>query len=202
MKKRKFYMKFLILFFLSFFNLNQALTETQIPSQWVESIGNKALIVLGSNSLSDEEKNNSLENIFINHLAIKRIALFILGPYRRDLDPSDSIRYFNSIKNFISKVYAKRLSSYPSGVIKITKVEEKGKRGVIVSSLITFDNRPDPVSIDWWIIPDPTSLYKVFDIRISGIWMAQEQRSTFTSFLSRNDGKISNLIEKIELQIK
>ena len=43
--------------------------------------------------------------------------------------------------------------------------------------------------------------YKVFDIRISGIWMAQEQRSTFTSFLSKNNGEIMNLIKKIELQI-
>ncbi len=201
-KKRKFYIKFLIILFLAFFSSEQAFTETNNPSQWVENIGNKALIILKKDSLSDEEKTNSLEKIFISNLAIKRISLFVLGPYRKNLAPSDSLRYFESIKNFISKVYAKRLSLYPSGIIKVTKIEDKGKRGIIVSSLITFDNRPDPVSIDWWIIPSSTSLYKVFDIRISGIWMAQEQRSTFTSFLSRNNGKISNLIEKIELQLE
>ena len=46
-----------------------------------------------------------------------------------------------------------------------------------------------------------TSQFKVFDIRISGIWMAQEQRSTFTSYLSKNNGDIAKLIQKIELQI-
>ena len=38
---------------------------------------------------------------------------------------------------------------------------------------------------------------KVFDMRISGIWMAQEQRSTFTSFLSKNNGDINKLINRL-----
>ena len=47
---------------------------------------------------------------------------------------------------------------------KITKVEEKGRRGIIVSSLITFNDRPNPISIDWWILKSSVSDYKVFDI--------------------------------------
>ena len=94
------------------------------------------------------------------------------------------------------------MSSYPSGNVIVTKVEEKGRRGIIVSSLVNFNDRPNPISIDWWILESSVSDYKVFDIRISGIWMAQEQRSTFTSFLSKNNGEIANLINKIELQIK
>jgi phospholipid transport system substrate-binding protein len=171
------------------------------PSQWVEDLSNQTLIILGDDLISSEKKVQYLENIFIENLDIKRISLFILGPYRKNLKPSESSQYFNAIKNFISKVYAKRLSSYPSGNIKITKVEEKGRRGIIVSSLITFNDRPNPISIDWWILKSSVSDYKVFDIRISGIWMAQEQRSTFTSFLSKNNGEIINLIKKIELQI-
>ena len=193
--------KILILFLLIFIQSYQVIAENQEPSKWVENISNRALIILGDNSIDEKNKIELLENIFIESLDIKRISLFILGPYRRNLKKSESSQYFNAIKDFISKVYAKRLSSYSSGNIKVIKIEQRGKRGVIVSSLITFNDRPNPISIDWWIVNNLTSQFKVFDIRISGIWMAQEQRSTFTSYLSKNNGDIAKLIQKIELQI-
>ena len=193
--------KILILFLLIFIQSFQVIAENQNPSKWVENISNRALIILGDNSIDEKNKIELLENIFIESLDIKRISLFILGPYRRNLKKSESSQYFNAIKDFISKVYAKRLSSYSSGNIKVIKIEQRGKRGVIVSSLITFNDRPNPISIDWWIVNNLTSQFKVFDIRISGIWMAQEQRSTFTSYLSKNNGDIAKLIQKIELQI-
>ena len=200
MLKKILHKNILIFSLLIFFQSNELISENQSASEWVEGISNQALVILGNDSLTDLNKTEYLENIFIKSLDIKRVSLFILGPYRRNLKPSESSQYFDAIKNFISNVYAKRLSSYPSGSIEITKTEDKGKRGIIVSSIITFNDRPNPISIDWWIIPSSTSLYKVFDIRISGIWMAQEQRSTFTSFLSRNNGNILNLIKKIESQ--
>ena len=202
MTKKIFFTTLLSLITLIFIQSNNLIASSKNPSQWVEDISNQTLIILGNDKISNDKKAENLEEIFIENLDIKKISLFILGPYRKNLKSSESSKYFNAIKNFISKVYAKRLSSYPSGNIKIIKVEEKGRRGIIVSSLINFNDRPNPISIDWWILESSVSDYKVFDIRISGIWMAQEQRSTFTSFLSKNNGEIANLINKIELQIK
>ena len=202
MTKKIFFTTLLSLITLIFIQSNNLIASQKNPSQWVEDISNQTLIILGNDKISNDKKAENLEEIFIENLDIKKISLFILGPYRKNLKSSESSKYFNAIKNFISKVYAKRLSSYPSGNIKIIKVEEKGRRGIIVSSLINFNDRPNPISIDWWILKSSVSDYKVFDIRISGIWMAQEQRSTFTSFLSKNNGEIANLINKIELQIK
>ena len=202
MTKKIFFTTLLSLITLIFIQSNNLIASPKNPSQWVEDISNQTLIILGNDKISSDKKAENLEEIFIENLDIKKISLFILGPYRKNLKSSESSKYFNAIKNFISKVYAKRLSSYPSGNIKITKVEEKGRRGIIVSSLVNFNDRPNPISIDWWILKSSVSDYKVFDIRISGIWMAQEQRSTFTSFLSKNNGEIANLINKIELQIK
>ena len=194
--------KVLILIALIFIQSNNLAASPKNPSQWVEDISDQTLTILGNDKISSDEKAENLEKIFIENLDIKRISLFILGPYRKNLKSTESSKYFNAIKSFISKVYAKRLSSYPSGNVIVTKVEEKGRRGIIVSSLVNFNDRPNPISIDWWILESSVSDYKVFDIRISGIWMAQEQRSTFTSFLSKNNGEIANLINKIELQIK
>tara|TARA_Y100001936_G_scaffold703_1_gene606 strand:- start:974 stop:1582 length:609 start_codon:yes stop_codon:yes gene_type:complete len=189
-----------ILVFTLIFNFNSLFANNDKTSLWVENIGKNTLSILGEQSIENNKKEILLEEIFIKNLDIRRISLFVLGPYRKDLDKESSGKYFQSIEDFISKVYAKRLLSYPSGNIKIIKNEDKGKRGKIVYSSIQFNDRPKPISIDWWVIKNRSGDNKVFDIRISGIWMAQEQRSTFTSFLSKNDGDINKLIERLNVQ--
>ena len=123
MTKKIIFIKILTFIILIFFQSNQLAANNKTPSQWVEDISNQTLIILGDDLISSDKKVQYLENIFIENLDIKRISLFILGPYRKNLKSSESSQYFNAIKSFISKVYAKRLSSYPSGNIKITKVE-------------------------------------------------------------------------------
>ena len=200
MKINKIVIKISILFFTLILNFNSLFANNDDASLWVENIGKSALSILGEQNITDDKKEILLEEIFIKNLDIRRISLFVLGPYRKDLDKESSGKYFQSIEDFISKVYAKRLLSYPSGNIKIIKNEDKGKRGKIVYSSIQFNDRPKPISIDWWVIKNRSGDNKVFDIRISGIWMAQEQRSTFTSFLSKNDGDINKLIERLNVQ--
>tara|TARA_B100001121_G_scaffold29203_1_gene23597 strand:+ start:1706 stop:2314 length:609 start_codon:yes stop_codon:yes gene_type:complete len=189
-----------ILVFTLIFNFNLLFANNNEASLWVENIGKNTLSILGEQSITNDKKEILLEEIFVKNLDIRRISLFVLGPYRKGLDKESSEEYFQSIENFISEVYAKRLLSYPSGNIQIIKSEDKGKRGNIVYSSIQFNDRPKPISIDWWVIKNRYGINKVFDIRISGIWMAQEQRSTFTSFLSKNDGDIKKLIERLNVQ--
>ena len=189
-----------ILVFTLIFNFNLLFANNNEASLWVENIGKNTLSILGEQSITNDKKEILLEEIFIKNLDIRRISLFVLGPYRKGLNKESSGKYFQSIEDFISEVYAKRLLSYPSGNIQIIKSEDKGKRGNIVYSSIQFNDRPKPISIDWWVIKNRSGDNKVFDIRISGIWMAQEQRSTFTSFLSKNDGDINKLIERLNVQ--
>ena len=51
------------------------------------------------------------------------------------------------------------------------------------------------------IIKNKNGDYKIFDIRVIGVWMAQEQRSTFTSFLSKNNGNIDKLMDRLKKTI-
>ncbi len=186
--------------FTLFFNFNSLFANNDETSLWVQNIGKTALSILGEQNIANDKKEILLEEIFVKNLDIRRISLFVLGPYRKDLDKESSGKFFQSIEDFISEVYAKRLLSYPSGNIQIIKNENKGKRGNIIYSSIQFNDRPKPISIDWWVIKNKSGINKVFDMRISGIWMAQEQRSTFTSFLSKNDGDINKLIGRLNAQ--
>ena len=196
--------KILILFLLfSFLPVNSALSDSKIlsPKDYVTYIAQETLDVLGNKNKSTDEKVENITNIFLSNLAVREISLFVLGPYRRNLDSVQKTEYINLIKRFVSEIYSIRLASFPSGDFSILSSTDNGRSGIIVKTSIQFLNDPNPTKIDWRLIKKQDGNFKIFDIRVVGIWMAQEQRSTFTSFLSKNNGNINKLMDRLEKQL-
>ena len=196
--------KILILFLLfSFLPVNSALSDSKIlsPKDYVTYIAQETLDVLGNKNKSTDEKVENITNIFLSNLAVREISLFVLGPYRRNLDSVQKTEYINLIKRFVSEIYSIRLASFPSGDFSILSSTDNGRSGIIVKTLIQFSNESKPTKIDWRLIKKQDGDFKIFDIRVVGIWMAQEQRSTFTSFLSKNNGNIDKLMARLEEQL-
>ena len=196
--------KILILFLLfSFLPVNSALSDSKIlsPKDYVTYIALETLDVLENKNKSTDEKVENITNIFLSNLAVREISLFVLGPYRRNLDPVQKTEYINLIKRFVSEIYSIRLASFPSGDFSILSSTDNGRSGIIVKTSIQFLNDPNPTKIDWRLIKKQDGNFKIFDIRVVGIWMAQEQRSTFTSFLSKNNGNIDKLMDRLKKQL-
>ena len=182
---------------------NSALSDSKIlsPEDYVTYIAQETLDVLGNKKKSNDDKVENITNIFLSNLAVREISLFVLGPYRRNLDSVQKTEYINLIKRFVSEIYSIRLVSFSSGDFSILSSADNGRSGIIVKTSIQFSNDPNPTKIDWRLIKKQDGNFKIFDIRVVGIWMAQEQRSTFTSFLSKNNGNIDKLMDRLEKQL-
>ena len=191
-----------ILAFVFFSGVTYADQNLNSPEEYIQSIGDRTLGILKREDFNSIEKIDQISKIFTDNLSVKRIAYFVLGPYRKNLSPIESERYISLVKRFISEIYAKRLLSYPRGIMNVNNSKDRGKLGIIINSSITFADNPNPIRIDWWVIENNRGQLKVFDIRVSGVWMAQEQRSTFTAFLSKNNGSINKLMQRMEVQLK
>ena len=196
--------KILTLFVLSLFlPFNSVFSDSRIlsPEGYVTYIAQQTLDVLGNKNKSTDEKVDNITDIFLSNLAVREISLFVLGPYRRNLDSGQKTEYINLIKRFVSEIYSIRLASFPSGDFSILNSTDNGRSGIIVKTTIQFSDDPNPTKIDWRLIKKQDGDFKIFDIRVVGIWMAQEQRSTFTSFLSKNNGNIDKLMDRLEKQL-
>ena len=171
------------------------------PEEYVGLIAHETLDVLGDRKSNSEEKIKNITSIFLSNLAVREISLFVLGPYRRSLTSDQRDGYIKLIKRFVSEIYSIRLASFPSGDFSVLGSNDTGRSGIIVKSQIQFLDDPNPTKIDWRIIKNKNGDFKIFDIRVIGVWMAQEQRSTFTSFLSKNNGNIDKLMDRLTKQL-
>ena len=132
---------------------------------------------------------------------MRRIARFTLGQFGRKISKEDFAKFETLLGEFIVKVYANRLGEYSDEKVMVGKAQAK-KKNVIVDSRIEFANGRDPIDIDWWLRLEKDGSLTLFDVRVLGVWMAQEQRDAFASVLKNNKGDINALLDHLRKQIK
>lgn len=150
---------------------------------------------------SRSERETRFEKLLNDKADLRRMGRFILGQFVRQVSKEDFETYQALLETMMIKVYSNRLNVYSNEKI-IIKGSQQKKRNVIVESEITFTNGRAPITLDWWLIQQKQGGYKLFDLRILGIWVAQEQRATFSSVLKNNKGDFQTLIDHLQKQVE
>jgi phospholipid transport system substrate-binding protein len=169
---------------------------------FVDEIASEAIEILSREGFTSAELEMAFRTLFVSKMDIPRIAVFALGQYARTPTPEQKAEYLKLVEEFIVKVYARRLSDYTDQKFVVQSSQPKGSKGkeVIVKSQIEFATGRAPVPVEWWLLKTDDG-FKVFDVKVLGIWMAQEQRSSFISVIRNHNGEFSALLTHIENQI-
>ncbi|HEY4345637.1 MAG TPA: ABC transporter substrate-binding protein [Parvibaculum sp.] len=168
---------------------------------FVNNVSGRAIDIISDKSTSRAEREAAFGKLLDETADMPRIAAFALGQYLRLPTPEQKTEYLALVRNFVVKVYVTRLSDYHNEKLVITDSKPKGDKQAIVNSQINFTNGREPVKVTWWLVKDASGSYKIFDVNVVGIWLAQEQRSTFSSVIANHNGEFSALIDHLKAQI-
>ena len=166
---------------------------------FVTSLADDAIIIL-STEKSRAGREAAFAALLDERANMRRIARFTLGQFGREISKDDFAAFEKLLGEFIVKVYANRLGEYSDEKVMVGKAQAK-KKNVIVASRIEFANGRDPIDIDWWLRLEKDGSMTLFDVRVLGVWMAQEQRDAFASVLKNNKGDIDALLDHLRKQI-
>ena len=174
--------------------------DEQRARAYVEETVEAALTVLRT-SKSRAEREAGFRKLLAERTNMRRIARFTLGRYGREVAAEDFKKFQALLNELIVKVYANRLNQYSNETVTVTGSQSKGAN-FIVASRINFTDGRDPVSVDWWLRKEKDGRFTLFDVRVLGVWMAQEQRDSFSSVLKNNNGDIEALMTFIRRQVE
>jgi len=166
---------------------------------FVTSLADDAIMIL-STEKSRAGREAAFAALLDERANMRRIARFTLGQFGREISKDDFAAFEKLLGEFIVKVYANRLGEYSDEKVMVGKAQAK-KKNVIVASRIEFANGRDPIDIDWWLRLEKDGSMTLFDVRVLGVWMAQEQRDAFASVLKNNKGDINALLDHLRKQI-
>lgn len=177
-----------------------ASASTDEAKAFVETVSEKAIAIISDKGASKAKQESDFRALLAENADMDRIAAFALGQYLRTPNDAQRKEYRQLVETFIVKVYVTRLTDYNDEKLSILGARERGENQAIVQSEIRFTNGREPVSVDWWLVKKDGE-YKIFDVNVVGIWLAQEQRSAFTSVIRNNGGNFDALLTHLRSQI-
>jgi phospholipid transport system substrate-binding protein len=190
---------FLIFLIISFSNIAKVFSIE--PDVFVQSTVNRASKVLSS-SISKKEKIEKLKIIANETVDIKKIGLYTLGSYRKNLSDDQKKIYTVLFREYFLKTFSSRLAEYSNPEIEVTsKIKKNEKYTIVSSSLIATETRPE-VKIDWVIYTKDSENPIIRDLIIEGLSLARTQKEEFSSIIQTNEGNINALFESLREFIK
>lgn len=168
---------------------------------FVQDMAAKVVNSIADKSLSLAERQHRFRKLLHEGLDMEHVAGFVLGPYRRRVDPSDFAEFQEVLEEFIVQSYAWRFRDYAGQTLEVVSVRAAQRGREIVKSHILQPNGGPSLEVSW-TLHKKAGDYKVIDIQVQGLSMMTTQRDEYVEFLRGENGRLQSLVEALRKQNK
>jgi phospholipid transport system substrate-binding protein len=124
---------------------------------------------------------------------VPSIADYSLGQYKAKLSPAQKQDYYGGTANFMARYFADQSREYTVAKYEIGDASPADGDDVTVQTKV-FLMSGQSYTVVWRISPRKGGGYKVMDAKILGFSLIYLQRGIFTSFLSKRNGDVAQLV--------
>jgi phospholipid transport system substrate-binding protein len=160
---------------------NQAMAATCAADKFIADIGSAFMNAAQARSAA------AFAGAAGRYADLHAIALFALGPYRKNLPRAREAEYVAQTKKFMGRFMAGYASKFNGDAISITSCAGYGPGLLVNTKLSTGQGLT-------FRLRKAGSSFRVEDVSISSIWLAQTLRSKFTGVMRDNGGDVSALM--------
>ncbi len=164
--------------------------------KFVQKMANDGIGFLENSELNAKAREAEFRKLLKGNFDMKTIGKFALGSYWKTSSKAQQKEYLKLFENMIITVYSKRFGDYKGQKLNVLKAQPKGKRDVIVSSMIVPKSGPQ-IDVNWRVRKQKNGQFKVIDIMVEGVSMTVTQRADFKSVIQRGGGDVEVLLAKL-----
>ncbi len=193
--KRLFFLIVLVFFFS---NKSYAVSYNSDPKIFITELVEDAIKTLSDKSISQEEKNKTIEKIARENVDIKALGMYTLGDIRKSLEKEKLEKYQKLFEKYFLKSLTSRLTDYSTQKFEVIDAEQKSAKTTIVHSKITASSSQPEIKIDWRVYTKDPLKPLIRDLIVEGLSLARTQKEEFASILNSNNNDINILLSKLE----
>lgn len=168
--------------------------------KFIESLADQAISSLTVKEVPRPERVRRFRVLLNDHFAVKTIARWVLGRYWRTATDAEQDEYLRLFEDLVVAIYVDRFAQYKGVTLTVTKTSVKAGRDAIVYSQIVLPDNVEPLNVAWRVRAHAGS-YKIIDVIVEGVSMAQTQRSEFASVIRQSGGKIEGLLAELRKRV-
>jgi phospholipid transport system substrate-binding protein len=170
------------------------------PTAFIEEVSSQAITQMKpAAEETDQQRAAKLKPMLEKYFDMPAIAKYMLGSYWRKATPQEQSDFTATLTDFLALAYGKRFSSYTGHEMSVGRVRDEGDGRTTVFSTVKLPNG-DPARVDWTIEAAGDS-YKIADVKVEGLSLADTHRQEFASVISSNGGSIGKLIEVLKKKV-
>lgn len=133
----------------------------------------------------------SVLNRYVN---LRTIANFALGPYQKQLRPSDKNEFYTLFNNYAAALFVYYVDDFKGSDLKIISTSQQGNFTTIVSAIV--QNGGGREQVKWRLVPTGGG-YKISDINVKGVWLTIATKKRFSDVLNRSKGDFEALFAEL-----
>lgn len=168
---------------------------------YVQAMSDQAYQILNHEDFDEIQKSEAFRGLISSSFDFQRIGMFALAKHRRQASREDLTAFLPVFENYAINIYQSRLGEYSGERLEVTgsiiRKETAKAREVIVLAQVTFADGSAPWDVNWRVYARGGK-YQVVDIQVAGVWMALEQRSQFSSIITREKGSVAALTKILQ----
>lgn len=171
---------------------------------YVQKNANVVLQVLNDKSLNDVQRETKFGEYKNKFAHMPTIARRVLGVNARSISQADFDKYYKVFETYALEVYEVHFDEFRGENLRVTGSKDEDDRRSTVETVIRSSKTGKDTKVYWDVLKSQDGqTYRVRDVGIdlggSVLWLAQEQQAQFESYLSRNNGNIDKLIDRINV---
>ncbi len=176
-----------------------AWAQMEQPAEFLDRFIARAVPMLNDAPPAGSKRNALVQTLLREGFDLATIARFVAGPAIRGASPESRQAYQAAFEQNLIVTYGAQLADYDGATLTVGRVRSQDDRLAVVSSRL--DRRDGaPVGIDWRLKRIGES-WKIIDLIVEGVSMAQTQRSEFAAARQAAGGSLDNLTDLLRAQI-
>ena len=161
---------------------------TKEASNFISDLADRVITLVKSNNISEEQKENKLNAIFIESVDTKWIARFSMGRYWRQLNTNQQNTFLNLYSQYLIGLYVPNFRKYTAGnIIKVKNTTQVSEKEYVVQTILVDPVSQSNIKIDYRLIQnDGFEKFVIFDIIAEGVSLITTQRAEISSVMSNS----------------
>ena len=170
------------------------------PTSFIEEVSSQAITQMEPAATeTDQQRAAKLKPLLEKYFDMPAIAKYMLGSYWPKASPEEQTEFTSVVTDFLALAYGKRFASYTGHEMAVGRVRDEGDGRTTVFSTVKLPSG-DPARVDWTVEAAGDS-YKIADVKVEGLSLADTHRQEFASVINNNDGSVSKLIEILKKKV-
>ena len=178
-----------------------AMAQASTPdgaAQFLDTLGRQALTVLQAQEASLEQREAQVRQLLSQNIDLALIGRFVLGRAWNQATPDQRAEYQRLFREWMLRTYSRRIGGYAGEQFTVVESRPLSAADVLVTTEIL---RPSgPPLLAGWRVRGQGGSFKIIDVMVSGVSMAQTQRSEFAAVVRRQG--VEGLIESLRARVE